>query len=373
MGINETAPVIPSLVIDKNPQDTSNHIKSHDMVFATLDLSPRMCDVLAMLFTRMRAEDWFVGRDIESNEHAQPRYTFTAKEIGEFLLMEPKHVSTVLKPPSKRLAELTAGIERPDGGFVYAPLFTKIEYKDRLYTIVPNNELRDSFIARAKANGYALINNTQYLALKHTNAKKMLDLLSRFKTGNKLYPISLESLQRTFGVIGEMGQVKKASYVSPKRFLHQIIQPALAEIANSKESSERVRLLTGKDGTLGYDLLQDGGTTKIKFLYEWLNCYSDDEVAAASKQIEVILLQASGKPLTLEQLLALKKSCEIVSTDSEDFRKLVAPILDKTVRLIEEEVENQKAAKEESIKESKGSIERSKERLAVMLNKGIGF
>ncbi|HDI3159679.1 TPA: replication initiation protein [Vibrio cholerae] len=365
-------PILPNLVIDKNPQDISNHIKSHDMVFASLDLSPRMCDILAMLFTRMRAEDWFVKRDIESNIPAQPRYTFTAKEIGQFLLMEPKHVATLLKIPSQKLASLTAGIESDDGGFVYAPLFSKIEYKNRCYTIVPNNELRHSYIARAKSNGYALINNTQYLALKDTNSKKMLDLLSRFKTGNKLYPISIERLQQTFGVISGSGEIKKKSYSAKNRFINLVIEPALSIIANSPESKDRIKLLTGDSGKLGYDLIRDKGELKIKFLYEWLNCYSDEEVEAASKQIEKILLQAEGGELTLELLLELKKSCEIVSTDSEDFRNLVAPILSKTERLIEEDLNKKNSQKEADGLENKVNVERSKERLAVMLSKGIG-
>lgn len=371
--MNEPEPILPSLIIDKNPKDISNHIKSHDMVFATLDLSPRMCDILAMLFTRMRAEDWFVNHDIDAGVPAQPRYTFTAKEIGSFLLMEPKHVATILKLPSKKLASLSVGFERSDGSFKYSPLFTDIEYSNRRYTIVPNNELRSSYIAKAKANGYALINNTQYLALKHTNAKKMLDLLSRYKAGQRLYPISIERLQQTFGVLGEKGEVKKQSYLSTKRFVNQIIKPALEQIANSDESKDRIRLLKGRDGTLGFDLIDDGESLRVQFLYEWLNCYSDEDIEAANIQIEKILqenmyLQKEGKRLSLESLYELKECCKIVSTESEDMRIMLANIIAKTDEAI-------RAAKMESHEsdlaaESKQK-EKHKDRLTALIGGGI--
>jgi hypothetical protein len=370
---NDSEAILPNLVIDKNPKDIQNHIKSHDMVFATLDLSPRMCDILAMLFTRMRAEDWFVNRDIDAGIPAQPRYKFTAKEIGSFLLMEPKHVATILKLPSKKLGALTAGFERSDGSFKYSPLFTDIEYSNGLYTIVPNNELRNSYIAKAKANGYALINNSQYLALKHTSAKKMLDLLSRYKTGKSLYPITIERLQQTFGVIGEQGEVKKPYYTTTYRFIQYVIKPALGKIANSEESKDRIRLFKGRDGTLGFDLIDDGECLKVQFLYEWLNCYSDEDIELANIRIETILqenmyLQKEGKRLSLDSLYELKECCKIVSTESEDMRIMLANIIAKTDEAIRvskmEDLESDLADKSKH-------KEKHKDRLTALLNGSV--
>ena len=367
-------PYYESIIGNRNSNDDSNHIKSNDMVFAPLDLSPRMCDVLAMLFTRMRAEDWFVDRDLDRAIPAQPRYTFTSKEISEFLGMEAKHVATLLKVPSKKLAELTAGIESEDGNFVYAPLFAKIEYKNRQYTIVPNNELRESYIAKAKNNGYALINNAQYVSLPDANSKKLLDLLSRFKSGNKLYAQTLSQLQRTFGVIGPDNELKKKSYKTLGRFISLVIEPSLERIASSPESKDRIRLLYGSSGKLGYEIVKGGSEPKVKFCYEWMNCFSEEEISKASLTIESLLqtqlkLQAKDQHLSLEQLYELKKCCEIVSTESEDMRSLISHIYSKALLMIEEAKSEMEKAQERNASDDERSSFKS--RMEIMIQKGL--
>jgi hypothetical protein len=313
-----------------------NHVKSHDMVFASLELTPRMADILALLFTKMRAEDFYYQSDISQNIPSQPRYEFTPTEIKEFLcLKSSKHVASLIQPSAKRLSATSVGIENDKGEFDYASLFSRIRYENQVLTIIPNMELKESYIAKAKSKGYALINNEQYLALKDIHSKKTLDLLSRYKSGQRLYPISIKKLQLIYGVIGQDGAVLKPTYLSPKTFVKRVIAPSLVSIAQSQESKNRITILESDHNTLGYELVEDDrGEFRVRFLYKWHSTYSDEDVAEANKRIEELLLfnlqlKDQDKSLDPPLLRELLEACSVVESDSKDMAELVAPIIEQ--------------------------------------------
>ncbi|CAH0543173.1 replication initiation protein [Vibrio marisflavi] len=364
-----------SHIIRENSSGTETHVKSHDMVFASLALTPKMCDVLSLLFTKMRAEDWFVGYNVEKGKPAQPRYEFTAKEMGEFFCIDDtRHLSSILKVPARRLNETVVGFEKSNGDFDFAPLFSRIKYEKKILTIVPNAELRDSYIAKAKSNGYALINNMQYLALSDTHSKKTLDLLSRFKSGSSLYPISIKKLQYLYGVYGVDGKLLKPTYKSPATFMRRVIAPSLVAISESEASKGRIKILTSDSGTLGYEIIDgQNGEKNVRFLYKWFDCFTEEEIEQANKDVESLLLknlqlQKEGRSMELEDLYELKTACDIVATDSSESEELVAPILEKVI----ESIKSKEMEMEEiSLRAKQKKEDSSKNRIQTLLQKGM--
>ncbi|EDL52206.1 hypothetical protein VSAK1_26640 [Vibrio mediterranei AK1] len=361
---------LPFSVIRKYSSGIDNHIKSHDLVFANLKLTPKMCDVLAMLFTKMRAEDWFVEGDLSSSKPAQPRYIFAINEISEFFGCEKRHVASILKKPAMNLQKTVVGIERGNGDFKYTSLFASISYEKGTLTIVPNNELRESYISKAKSKGYALINNKQYLALKDAHSKKTLDLLSRFKTGQKLFPMSIKKLQYIYGVFGQNGEVLIPTYQSPKTFLRRVISDSLKAIADCPESRERIEIQTSeKDGTLGYEIESgDGEDTRIRFLYRWTACFSDEDIEEARANIEKLLTENRKRldegfdspALKIDELRALESSLEIVMSESEEDQQLFESLLVK----VREEIEKVTAILEDYENEQREKVSGSIQDLA---------
>ena len=214
----------------------------------------------------------------------------------------------------------------------------------------------------------------QYLALTDTHSKKTLDLLSRFKSGNRLYPISVKKLQYLYGVFGVDGKLLKPTYKSPTTFMRRVIAPSLKAIANSEASRERISILMSESGTLGYELVDGAnGESNVRFLYKWFDCFSEDEVDEANKELEDLLLknmklQNTGGSLTLEELKHLKSLCDIVATDSVESESMVAPIINKVLESIDlKEQELMKA--QENLKASQKS--NSKKRIQTLLDKGM--
>ncbi|WP_234498097.1 replication initiation protein [Vibrio maritimus] len=362
---------LPTNLVRKYHSGTESHIKSNDIVFASLKLTPKMCDLMSLLFTKMREDDWYVDGDV-TGEHAEPCYEFTAKEIAEFFpnIKTTNQVSATIKKPAQRLMETAIGIERGNGDFRYTPLFSDCIYDNGVLRMYPNNRLRESYIAKAKTKGYALINNEQYLALKDAHSKKTLDLLSRFKTGNHLYPLSLKKLQIIYGVYGPDGKLQLPSYKSPKTFLSRLIESSLETIANSLESQERIEIMRSEaKGTLGYEVVNDDSSgkiddnTRIRFLYRWTATFSEENIKDAKKEVErlmflnakVINETGSRFGLTGNQYLELAQNLKVVSSESEESEKFYQPMIEKVEKTLNElitSLEKQQQEEEMSMKNS---------------------
>ncbi|MGR5178890.1 replication initiation protein [Vibrio mediterranei] len=344
---------LPTSVVRKYHSGLDSHIKSNDIVFASMALTPKMCDVLSLLFTKMRAQDWFLDGDTSSDNHAIPHYQFEAKEIAAFFkIKSSKNVASLLRSPVRSLTETVIGIEQENGDFDYSPLFSRCKYEKGVLTIIPNNELRNSYIAKAKTNGYALISNDQYLALRDAHSKKMLDLLSRFKTGQKLYPISIKKLQVVFGVYGRDGKLLMPTYKSPKTFLKRLIASSLKTISESEESRARIVIEESEhQGTLGFEFVNDDEgddkideNTRIRFLYSWLASFTDENIAEAERDMErLIQLNAENIKehggaygLDLHQYVELVDALKIVMSESEEKEQFYQPIYDSVVQKLKD-------------------------------------
>lgn len=369
---DKTQPELPTNLVRKYHSGTESHIKSNDIVFASLKLTPKMCDLMSLLFTKMRAEDWYLEGDV-TGAHAEPCYEFTAKEIAEFFpnIKTTNQVSATVKKPAQRLMETAIGIEHENGNFRYTPLFSDCIYENGVLRMYPNNRLRESYIAKAKTKGYALINNEQYLALNDAHSKKTLDLLSRFKTGNHLYPISLKKLQIIYGVYGPDGKLQIPSYKSPKTFLSRLIASSLETIANSPESQERIEIMESEEhGTLGYEIVNEDSSskvdenTRIRFLYRWTATFSDENIADAKEEVERLMSlnkkikdeTGSYFGLSPDQYLELARNLKIAASESEESEKLYEPMILKVEKTLSELIETIEMEREEDKKSQEDNL-----------------
>lgn len=367
---DKTEKPLPTSVVRKYHAGIESHIKSNDIVFASMKLTPKMCDVLSILFTKMRAQDWYVNGDV-ANGHAIPHYKFEAKEIASFFKLDrSSNVASMLRSPIKKLTETVIGIENDNGDFDYSPLFSRCQYKDGVLTIIPNNELRNSYIAKAKTNGYALISNDQYLALSDAHSKKMLDLLSRFKTGQKLYPISIKKLQTVFGVYGHNGELLMPTYKSPKTFLKRLIASSLKTISESEESRERIIIEESeRQGTLGFEIVNEDEDdnsvrhdTRIRFLYRWIATFTHENIEEAERDVERLMQlnmqnvnEGATFGLELEQYIELADALVILMSESEEKERFYQPLYDSVKAKTKEFVEDlarQHNSKEEISKQN---------------------
>ncbi len=369
---DKTQPELPTNLVRAYHSGTESHIKSNDIVFASLKLTPKMCDLMSLLFTKMREDDWYVS-GVVGGAHAEPCYEFTAKEIAEFFpnITTTNQVSATVKKPAQRLMETAIGIERDNGDFRYTPLFSDCIYENGVLRMFPNNKLRESYIAKAKTKGYALINNEQYLALKDAHSKKTLDLLSRFKTGNHLYPLSLKKLQIIYGVYGPDGKLQIPSYKSPKTFLSRLIASSLETIASSPESQDRIEIMRSEEfGTLGYEIVNDDRSskidesTRIRFLYRWTATFSDESIEEAKSEVERLMylnaanINESGKRfgLTGEQYIELGRCLKVVISESEESEAFYKPILEKVESTLVELVESLEEQKDHTDELKKNNL-----------------
>ncbi|MFM2666588.1 replication initiation protein [Vibrio mediterranei] len=369
---DKTQPELPTNLVRAYHSGTESHIKSNDIVFASLKLTPKMCDLMSLLFTKMREDDWYVS-GVVGGAHAEPCYEFTAKEIAEFFpnITTTNQVSATVKKPAQRLMETAIGIERDNGDFRYTPLFSDCIYENGVLRMFPNNKLRESYIAKAKTKGYALINNEQYLALKDAHSKKTLDLLSRFKTGNHLYPLSLKKLQIIYGVYGPDGKLQIPSYKSPKTFLSRLIASSLETIASSPESQDRIEIMRSEEfGTLGYEIVNDDRSskidesTRIRFLYRWTATFSDESIEEAKSEVERLMylnaanINESGKRfgLTGDQYIELGRCLKVVISESEESEAFYKPILEKVESTLVELVESLEEQKDHTDELKKNNL-----------------
>lgn len=383
MSSNGNELTIKTEIIDKNlinDFDSTDefHMKPNDIIFSSLNMTPKMHDIMAMLFTRMRAEHWFIDGDM-NGKHAVPTYTFKAKDIAKFMcLKSPSKVSSILARPAANLSHAVIGIYLGDE-FDFRPLFSRISYKKGVLTAVPNNELRDSYIAKVQNRGYAVIDNAHYISLSDSHSKKTLDILSRFKTGNRLYPVSVKKLQYMYGVFGQDGRVLLKSYQSPITFLNRVVEPSLKNIANSVHTKGKLDIFESSDGHFGYELIDSDGDIKIRFLYKWLGSYSDEDIEEANETITKILQKISsdkknGQELDVRDLQELISACEVVESafedeDEDEFMSSIKGIKEKANQKIKKIKEETKT---KSIDDKVYERKRKMEYVRKMLDMGFG-
>lgn len=293
------------------------HIKKgHQLVFSRQDLSAREADMFALMVAHMSPEDW---------DNKTPEYTFSAHQLSEWLQIEPKHVGYTLDPVAERLAKKTIGIRTDTANnereFDHITLFKRIYYKNRTLTMIPNDELRSEYIEYKQ--GFALINTHNYLALKKEYAKRLYELLSRFKSGGtSIHKQSLDDLRGLFGILDERGRLKddKKSFKNNSVLINRCIKSSIEEISTNSKTKKEILFLEGNDGHKGFNLIKRGRTiVGIEFLYRWIGDQPIEEMNQQAayeliKKLELKRLQ-SGVILDLDELKSLSAAYRVIGDD----------------------------------------------------------
>lgn len=284
------------------------HIKQgHKLVFSRKDLSQREADLFALMMAQMKSGDWV---------NTTPQYTFTASQLSEWLNIDSKHVGSILSPAAERLSSYKIGIkvENEDGDedFDYKPLFKRIRYKKGLLTMVPNDMLESEYIEYRQ--GFALITTKTYLDIKQEYAKRLYEILSRFKKdGYEMHFIKIEELKGLFGLLDEKGKLKKnkASFANNGVFMKRCIRDSIGKLSNHPIARKEFLFLKSENNEVGYELRTQGKKiSEIKFLVRWVDKGTVEELNThdALKVVkELISKQVTSKqklsPAELTQLM----------------------------------------------------------------------
>ena len=284
------------------------HFKSHNLIYASTDLTSRMMDIFALMLTEMKEEDWYsdLGEDVV------PEYVFSSHQLCDWFGVESKQLYSVLKKSAQGLAQREIGLEE-QGRFRYRPILSDIQYDKGTLTISPNAKLRRVYIVNAGSNGYAKIDNRLFKELSNPNAKRVFEFLSRYRTDKEMYHITVNKLQILFGVKRDNGAILKPSYARQSAFVDKVIKPALMEIARCPEAKEKLEVVE-KNGKVGYEMIAMGNNEyKIKFLVRWKN-----------QVTKVQLIQASRKVVHLLENL---KKAKAMKTNTLPILKELGPLL----------------------------------------------
>lgn len=247
--------------------------KGHQLLFSYQDLSARESDLFTILMSFMKAEDW---------DNKTPEYQFSSHNLSRWLGIDNKHLASSLNPLCERLSEKKMGFKDTNtGDFDYIPLFKRFRYKNRELTIVPNDILKDAYIAYQ--SGFALITTDNQLSLKREYSKRLYEILCRFKGkgGQFLKPLGIKELQGMFGILNEKDELKsdKKSFQNNSVFMKRCIKESIEELCSNPNTKKEIMFLPGDRGTLGYTTHTVGNKiVKIEFIYRWITKNSNTEL-----------------------------------------------------------------------------------------------
>ena len=286
--------------------------KAHKLVFSQQDLTQREADLFALMIAHMKPEDW--------DNDDTPVYEFTSTQLSRWLGIEPKELAKTLKPVADRLTKKNIGLPVDDDSddvqeFDFISIFKRVTYKDRKLTMKPNDELKEAYIEYN--NSYALINTQSFLSLKKEYAKRLYEILSRFKGGGTyLQTFEIVDLKGLFGLHDPGGKIKsgKRSFANNSVFIERCIKASIKGIKEDPETNQEIVFFDSEDGkTHGYEVYREGRKlSKIKFLYRWVDkkqpvqTLNLDEIKKVISSLE--LKRKNGVELTIEELKNLAHS-----------------------------------------------------------------
>ncbi len=286
--------------------------KAHKLVFSQQDLTQREADLFALMIAHMKPEDW------DNNE--TPVYEFTSTQLSRWLDINPKELAKTLKPVADRLTKKNIGLPVDDENddvqeFDFISIFKRVKYKDRKLTMIPNDELREAYIEYN--NSYALINTQSFFSLKKEYAKRLYEILSRFKGGGTyLQTFDISDLKGLFGLHDPGGKIKsgKRSFANNSVFIERCIKASIRGIKDDPETNQEILFFDSPDGsTHGYEVYREGRKiAKIKFLYRWVDkkkpiqTLNLDEIKKVISTLE--MKRRDGFELTIDELKNLAHS-----------------------------------------------------------------
>lgn len=277
------------------------HIKkSHQLVFSRQDLTPREADVFALMIAHMKPEDW---------EQKVNEYRFSAAQLSAWFDVNKKHISTIFEPVADRLTKKNIGIKtynekKGEYEYEFYGIFTSIKYRDGFLILKPNADLKNEYIEYNQ--GFSLINTRNYLDLNTEYAKRLYEILSRFKTENfRSAKYKVNELKGLFGLLDTTGKIKsnRKSFSDISVFIRRCIKDSIKEIStNSLTKYEIEFLVDEKTKVKGYRTLKENRKiVGIEFLYKWNN----------QKKIIVNTLPQTQDVTEIKQAMSIIKELEI--------------------------------------------------------------
>ncbi|MFT5852343.1 MAG: plasmid replication initiation protein [Colwellia sp.] len=330
---------------DKLPLHTK---KGHQLLFSYQDLSARESDLFTILMSFMKDDDWL-------NE--TPEYQFSSHNLSKWLGIDNKHLASSLNPLCERLSEKKMGFKDSNtGDFDYIPLFKRFRYKNRELTIVPNDILKEQYIAYR--NGFALISTDNQLSLKREYTKRLYEILCRFKgkDGRYLKPLGIKELQGMFGILNEKDELKrdKKSFKNNSVFMKRCIKESIEELCSNPNTKKEIMFLPGERGSLGYSTHTIGNKImKIEFLYRWISKSSNTELTELSPDKIILMLENKRTmekiKLSVEELESLAAAyASIGQTDRSD--KIISDIQKRKELELDDPTDNSDLEDEEADK-----------------------
>lgn len=244
--------------------------KGHKLLFSQQDLSQREADIFALMMISMKPSDW--------EQQGTPVYTYSAAQLTEYLGIKSSEIGKTLNPVADRLTKKNIGIPTNDENeFDYVGIFKRVRYKDRILTVIPNDELKDAFIDYQ--NGFALINSKSFLSLNKEYSKRLYEILSRFKNRKtKLHDFGINELKGLFGLLQPDGNIKanKKSFKNNRLFIDCCIKSSILHIETDSLSRKEILFHDSVDSfsgeeTHGYEVIRKGrNITGIRFRYRWI-------------------------------------------------------------------------------------------------------
>lgn len=280
--------------------------KAHKLVFSQQDLTQREADLFALMIAHMKPEDW--------EDNNTPVYQFSSTQLSRWLNIDPKELAKTLKPVADRLTKKNIGVLIEDANkdiqeFDFISIFKRVTYKDRLLTMKPNDELKEAYIEYN--NSYALITTQSFLSLKKEYAKRLYEILSRFKGGGTyLQTFEIEDLKGLFGLHDPAGKIKsgKRSFANNSVFIDRCIKASIKGIEEDSQTNQEIMFFDSEDGkTHGFEVFREGRKiSKIKFLYRWVEkkgpveSLNLEDIKRIISQLE--MKRVGGQELTIDEL-----------------------------------------------------------------------
>lgn len=337
---------------DKLPLHTK---KGHELLFSYQDLSARESDLFTLLISFMKAEDW---------ENKTPEYHFSSHNLSQWLGIDNKHLASSLNPLCERLSEKKMGFKDSNtGDFDYIPLFKRFRYKNRQLTIVPNDILKDQYIAYR--SGFALISTVNQLSLKREYSKRLYEILCRFKgkDGRYLKPVGIKELQGMFGILNEKDELKrdKKSFKNNSVFMKRCIKESIEELCSNPNTKKEIMFLPGDKGTLGYSTHTVGNKImKIEFLYRWITKTSNIELTELSPSKVILMLE---KKRTMEKVKLSIEELESLATAYASIGQT-----DRSGKIIED-IQKRKELELEAANDDSGAMDEEAAKMQDLLDK----
>lgn len=327
MSVVVSSPIVNVQTVrgdEPSRQPPRNMRKSHDMLFSDLVMGRLEMDLFAMLLaTAMddpRAQE--VRRSIVENQHKEESYElmyqFSTEALVSWLNIEKESVRGTMRQVAEKIMSRPVGLHRyqtKEDGFAYISPFRKIEWKRGVLSIIITGEALVLMLDITR--GYGNVNLPVYFALKSAYAKRLYEMLSRFKFDSRLNNIPIETMRHYLGVMvaDPKGKSKpKPTYAITANFIRDCIREPLKMI--SRQCAQELTLMADPDNpnNIGFRPIKVGhNVVAIEFLYRW----TKEEEKRDSKQ-EIVRLErrrTDGQTLSIEEMQLLEACYRTVGNE----------------------------------------------------------